>query len=60
MEGIIKTRKRKAKVKGVMLEIIEEYMIDSNTGNEINNHKLDMENDKKLVDAHKEEKELLT
>lgn len=60
MEGIIKTRKRKAKVKGVMLEIIEEYMIDSNTGNEINNHKLDMENDKKLVDAYKEEKELLT
>ena len=31
-----------------------------NTGNEINNHKLDMENDKKLVDAYKEEKELLT
>lgn len=60
MEDIIKTRKRKAKVKGVMLEIIEEYMIDSNTGNEINNHKLDMENDKKLVDAYKEEKELLT
>ena len=60
MEGIIKTRKRKAKVKGVMLEIIEEYMIDSNTGNEINNHKLDMENDKKLVDAYKEEKKLLT
>ena len=60
MEGMIKTRKRKAKVKGVMLEIIEEYMIDSNTGNEINNHKLDMENDKKLVDAYKEEKELLT
>ena len=60
MEGIIKTRKRKAKVKGVMLEIIEEYMIDLNTGNEINNHKLDMENDKKLVDAYKEEKELLT
>lgn len=60
MEGIIKTRKRKAKVKGVMLEIIEEYMIDSNTGNEINSHKLDMENDKKLVDAYKEEKELLT
>ena len=60
MEGIIKTRKRKAKVKGVMLEIIEEYMIDSNMGNEINNHKLDMENDKKLVDAYKEEKELLT
>ena len=57
---IIKTRKRKAKVKRVMLEIIEEYMIDSNTGNEINNHKLDMENDKKLVDAYKEEKELLT
>ena len=24
-------------------------MIDLNTGNEINNHKLDMENDKKLV-----------
>ena len=42
------------------VEIIEEYMIDSNTGNEINNHKLDMENDKKLVDAYKEEKELLT
>ena len=60
MEGIIKTRKRKSEVKGVMLEIIEEYMIDSNTGNEINNHKLDMENDKKLVDAYKEEKELLT
>ena len=60
MEGIIKARKRKAKVKGVVLEIIEEYMIDSNTGNEINNHKLDMENDKKLVDAYKEEKELLT
>ena len=60
MEGIIKTRKRKAKVKGVMLEIIEEYMIDSNTGNEINNNKLDMENDKKLVDAYKEEKKLLT
>ena len=60
MEGIIKTRKRKSKVKGVMLEIIEEYMIDSNTGNEINSHKLDMENDKKLVDAYKEEKELLT
>ena len=60
MEDIIKTRKRKAKVKGVMLEIIEEYMIDSNTGNEINNHKLDMENDKKLVDSYKEEKELLT
>lgn len=60
MKGIIKTRKRKAKVKGVILEIIEEYMIDSNTGNEINNHKLDMENDKKLVDAYKEEKELLT
>lgn len=60
MEGIIKTRKRKAKVKGVMLEIIEEYMIDLNTGNEINNHKLDMENDKKLVDAYKEEKKLLT
>lgn len=53
MEGIIKARKRKAKVKGVVLEIIEEYMIDSNTGNEINNHKLDMENDKKLVDAYK-------
>ena len=35
-------------------------MIDLNTGNEINNHKLDMENDKKLVDAYKEEKELLT
>ena len=48
MEDIIKTRKRKAKVKGVMLEIIEEYKIDSNMGNEINNHKLDMENDKKL------------
>lgn len=60
MEDIIKTRKRKSKVKGVMLEIIEEYMIDSNTGNEINSHKLDMENDKKLVDAYKEEKELLT
>lgn len=60
MEGIIKIRKRKAKVKGVMLEIIEEYMIDSNTGNETNNHKLDMENDKKLVDAYKEKKELLT
>ena len=60
MEGIIKTRKRKSEVKGVMLEIIEEYMIDSNTGNEINNHKLDMENDKKLVDAYKEEKKLLT
>lgn len=60
MEGIIKTRKRKAKVKGVVLEIIEEYMIDLNTGNEINNHKLDMENDKKLVDAYKEEKKLLT
>ncbi len=60
MEGIINTRKRKAKVKGVMLEIIEEYMIDLNTGNEINNHKLDMENDKKLVDAYKEEKKLLT
>lgn len=56
MEGIINTRKRKAKVKGVVLEIIEEYMIDLNTGNEINNHKLDMENDKKLVDAYKEEK----
>ena len=53
MEGIIKTRKRKSEVKGVMLEIIEEYMIDSNTGNEINNHKLDMDNDKKLVDAYK-------
>lgn len=60
MEDIIKTRKRKSKIKGVMLEIIEEYMIDSNTGNEINSHKLDMENDKKLVDAYKEEKELLT
>lgn len=60
MEGIIKTRKRKAEVKGVMLEIIEEYMVDLNTGNEIYNHKLDMENDKKLVDAFKEEKELLT
>ena len=60
MEDIIKTRKRKSKVKGVMLEIIEEYMIDSNTCNEINSHKLDMENDKKLVDAYKEEKELLT
>lgn len=60
MEGIINTRKRKAKVKGVVLEIIEEYMIDLNTGNEINNHKLDMENDKKLVDAYKEEKKLLT
>ena len=60
MEGIINTRKRKAKVKGVLLEIIEEYMIDLNTGNEINNHKLDMENDKKLVDAYKEEKKLLT
>ena len=60
MKDIIKTRKRKAKVKGVVLEIIEEYMIDLNTGNEINNHKLDMENDKKLVDAYKEEKELLT
>ena len=35
-------------------------MIDLNTGNEINNPKLDMENDKKLVDAYKEEKELLT
>ena len=35
-------------------------MIDLNTGNQINNHKLDMENDKKLVDAYKEEKELLT
>lgn len=46
MEGIINTRKRKAKVKGVVLEIIEEYMIDLNTGNEINNHKLDMENEK--------------
>lgn len=56
MEGIINTRKRKAKVKVVVLEIIEEYMIDLNTGNEINNHKLDMENDKKLVDAYKEEK----
>ena len=43
-----------------MLEIIEEYMIDLNKGNEINNHKLDMENDKKLVDAYKEEKKLLT
>lgn len=60
MEGIIKIRKRKAKVKGVMLEIIEEYMIDLNTDNEINNHKLNLENDKKLVDAYKEEKELLT
>lgn len=59
MESIIKTRKRKAKVKGVMLEIIEEYMIDLNIGNEINNHKLDMENDKKLVDAYKVEKKLL-
>ena len=59
MEGIIKTKKRKSEVKGVVLEIIEEYMIDSNTGNEINNHKLDMENDKKLIDAYKEEKELL-
>ena len=57
MEGIIKTRKRKSEVKGVVLEIIEEYMIDSNTGDEINNHKLDLENDKKLVDAYKEEKE---
>lgn len=44
MEGIIKTRKRKAEVKGVVLEIIEEYMIDTNMGNEINIHKLDMEN----------------
>ena len=35
-------------------------MIDLNTGNEINNPKLDMENDKKLVDAYKEENELLT
>lgn len=43
MEGIIKARKRKAKVKGVVLEIIEKYMIDLNTGNEINNHKLDIE-----------------
>lgn len=43
-----------------MLEIIEEYMIDLNKGNEINNHKLDMENDKKLVHAYKEEKKLLT
>lgn len=60
MEGIIKTRKRKSEVKGVVLEIIEEYMIDSNTGDEINNHKLALENDKKLVDAYKEEKELLT
>ena len=60
MEGIIKTRKRKSEVKGVVLEIIEEYMIDLNTGDEINNHKLDLENDKKLVDAYKEEKELLT
>lgn len=48
MEGIIKTRKRKAKVKGIMFEIIEEYMIDLNTGNEINNHKLNLENDKKI------------
>lgn len=32
MEGIIKARKRKAKVKGVVLEIIEEYMIDLNIG----------------------------
>ena len=60
MEEIIKTRKRKSEVKGVVLEIIEEYMIDLNTGDEINNHKLDLENDKKLVDAYKEEKELLT
>mgnify|MGYP004647272935 CR=1 FL=1 len=57
MEGIIKTRKRK--VTGTKL-IIEEYMIDLNIGNEINNHKLNLGNDKKLVDAYKEEKELLT
>lgn len=43
-----------------MLEIIAEYMIYSNTDKEIINHKLDIENDKKLVDAYKEEKELLT
>lgn len=60
IEGFIKIRKRKVKVKGTKLEIIEEYMIDLNTGNEINNHKLDMENDKKSVEAYKEEKELLT
>ena len=60
MKGIIKTRKRKVKVKGTELEIIEEYMIDLNTGNEINNHKFNLENDKKLIDAYKEEKELLT
>ena len=60
MEEIIKTRKRKSEVKGTELEIIEEYMIDLNTGNEINNHKFNLENDKKLIDAYKEEKELLT
>ena len=35
-------------------------MIDLNTANEINNHTIALENDKKLVDAYKEEKELLT
>ena len=34
-------------------------MIDLNTGNALNTHKLDMENDKHSVDASKEERDLL-
>ncbi len=60
MKGNIKIRKRVANVKGMTIEFDERYMVDSETGEEIFDRNIEIENDERLYDLYKKEKGLLT
>lgn len=56
----IKIRKIKTNVKGTTIEFDEYYMVDPITGEEIFNRNLEIENDIRLYDIYKKQKNLLT
>ena len=55
----LRTRKVKVNVKGSLIEYDEYYLVDEN-GEEIFNRKIEIENDQRLYDIYKKQKNLLT
>lgn len=55
----LRIRKVKVDVKGVLIEYDEYYLVDEN-GNEIFDRNIEIENDKRLYDIYKKQKNLLT
>lgn len=56
----IKTRRIETNVKGKIIEFDEYYMIDSETGEEVFDRNIEIENDVRLYDIYKKQMNLLT